>query len=165
MRHAPTALLVLVVLVGSAGLAADEPSPCSAPEYRQFDFWVGEWDVVNQARPDATPARSTITVEQKGCVIREEYRTPGGYSGTSLTFFDASAGAWHQTWIDNEGQPIFFDGDFDDGRLVVRSPDHRYRMIFTRLEDGSVRQQFDSSDDGGETWNVVFDGVYTRRPG
>jgi ketosteroid isomerase-like protein len=25
--------------------AASKPLPCSAPAYRQFDFWVGEWDV------------------------------------------------------------------------------------------------------------------------
>ena len=33
----------------------------------------------------------------------------------------------------------------------------------TPQEDGSVHQQFDGSKDGGENWNVLFDGIYTRR--
>jgi len=146
----------------ATSLAGAEP-PCSAAEHRQFDFWVGEWDVVNRARSDAPAARSNITLEQNDCVIREEYSTAGGYGGTSLTFYDTARGRWHQTWIDNQGQPVFFDGGFEGESLVVVSPDAKFRMIFTPQEDGSVRQQFDGSKDGGESWDVLFDGIYTRR--
>ena len=27
---------------------ASKPVPCSAPAYRQFDFWLGEWDVFEE---------------------------------------------------------------------------------------------------------------------
>ena len=29
----------------SAAAPAPKPKPCTAPEFRQFDFWVGTWDV------------------------------------------------------------------------------------------------------------------------
>ncbi len=41
------AFLFLVPLVCAAqdDSAASSAPPCSSAEYRQFDFWVGEWEV------------------------------------------------------------------------------------------------------------------------
>ncbi len=40
------AVLMLVVLAASNAFAApDKTLPCTSPEYRQFDFWIGDWDV------------------------------------------------------------------------------------------------------------------------
>ncbi len=27
------------------------PAPCADPEYRKFDFWVGEWNVTANGQP------------------------------------------------------------------------------------------------------------------
>ena len=32
-----------------------------------------------------------------------------------------------------------------------------------KQDDGTVRQLFEESKDGGKSWNVIFDGTYTRR--
>lgn len=57
-------------------------------------------------------------------------------------------------------------------RLEGRAPDdsepHRlviYRIRWTPLPDGRVRQLWASSADKGRTWSVAFDGTYRRRRG
>src|SRR6185503_6895953 len=74
-------------LATSLGQAAPPPAPCTAPENRQFDFWVGEWQVT---KPDGKAAgTNSITREYGGCVIHEHYATPKGYSGEGLNAYDA----------------------------------------------------------------------------
>jgi len=46
-----TAILVSVFCLASAWTAAQQapavapPNPCAAPEQRQLEFWVAEWDL------------------------------------------------------------------------------------------------------------------------
>lgn len=38
------------------------------------------------------------------------------------------------------------------------------RITWTPQEDGRVRQHWQMTNDGGKTWQVLFDGYYTRNP-
>lgn len=146
--------------------SATKPAPCTAPEHRGFDFWLGEWSVTNVAT-GASSARNRITAIQGGCAILEEYES-GAYSGTSLNYYDAGDGRWHQSWIDNQGQPLRIHGGLEDGSMVLRSDPGGengttiQRITWTPREDGSVRQHWEASKDGGATWGTVFDGIYRR---
>ena len=143
---------------------------CATPEYRQFDFWLGEWDVRSAGSPTAT-ASSRISSAQDGCVIIEEY-TAGGFTGISLSFYDSATQLWHQSWISNAGTASYLEGRFsDEGAMVLTDAELPVsvtvgtvnRVTWTPNADGSVRQFWETSADGGECWNVIFDGEYTRR--
>lgn len=152
------------VLAAPPAPAAEAPPPCSSPEHRRFDFWVGTWEVRGAARPEAPPGRNVISLEHGGCVLREDY-TNGAYSGTSLSFWDAGDGLWRQTWIDNRGQPLLLAGGWSGEALVMAGPEGaaaRDRITWTPNADGTVRQLWERSADGGATWTVAFDGLYTR---
>ncbi len=98
--------------------------PCNTPEFRQFDFWLGDWDVEAASAP-GTVSRNLITRAYDGCTVREEYTTPHGYAGTSLNFYDATRKVWHQTWIDNQGGGLFLEGGLrgrDDGPVDAHGP-------------------------------------------
>lgn len=141
---------------------APRPKPCASAEHRRFDFWEGTWDVENQLREGPT-GRNEIRLEQGGCVVREEY-TVGPYSGTSLSFYDVRARQWRQTWIDNQGQPLYLAGGWRDGAMVMTGPvgdTPTDRITWTPRDDGTVTQRWDKSEDGGETWKTAFDGLYT----
>jgi len=148
--------------------APTKQARCSAEEYRQFDFWVGDWNVTSVGR-DGKPRKShnRISRIQGGCAVLEEYDTQTGYSGISLNYFDAADSRWVQVWIDNQGQPIVQSGGIEDGSMVLRdeSADGRpqNRTTWTPRADGSVRQHWEQSKDGGKSWSTVFDGTYTRR--
>ncbi len=134
--------------------------PCNSSEHRAFDFWLGEWQVTTPSRPSWS-ATSSITLGNNGCSIHEHYVSQGGYTGNSINFYDATKKQWHQSWIDNQGGPLYLDGGYSDGRM--RLADASSRITWTLLEDGRVRQLWESTADEGKTWTVAFDGYYSRR--
>ncbi|HYE87943.1 MAG TPA: hypothetical protein VEA16_16380, partial [Vicinamibacterales bacterium] len=96
---------------------APPPAPfdCSAPEFRQFDFWVGEWDVrpnpetmkppagAPAPNPNRQPATNVITKIEGDCVIHEHWNDRQGSTGRSFNIYDRVKQQWHQTWVDNRG--------------------------------------------------------------
>ena len=69
---------------------------------RDFDFWVGDWEVTNQATGELA-GYNLIEIEIGGRVLVERYSTPGGFAGMSLNAYDAGSDRWHQCWMDSEG--------------------------------------------------------------
>lgn len=149
-------------------VAMMEPlKPCQAPEFRQFDFWLGDWNVESPASPGSV-SRNQITSINDGCAIRETYTTPTGYEGTSLNFYDAARKSWHQTWIDNQGGALYLEGGLQGEAMVLSTttdPQSVNRITWTPLDDGRVRQHWEATTDGGKTWTTVFDGFCSRREG
>jgi hypothetical protein len=162
-----TVLALLVLALMTPPSPAATPAPCSSPEHRQFDFWIGDWQVFT---PDGKLAgRNQITREYGGCVIHERYSTDHGYSGESLNAFDSTRGIWHQTWVDDAGLLLLLEGRWDGKSMILegQGPDakgvtRRQRITWTPATDGTLRQLWESADDGGG-WTVVFDGLYKRK--
>ena len=148
---------------------ARKPPSCeaSAP-HRQFDFWLGEWDVTAGGKQAGVNRISKILA---GCVLLEEWTGNGGSEGKSFNSYDGKAGQWVQNWVDRSGGNILARGGLRDGAMRLEGV-HTYgdghtelfRMTFTPNPDGSVRQHIEESKDDGKTWYVWFDGTYTRRP-
>jgi len=74
---------------------AEPPPACASDDHRAFDFWIGSCEVT-AAGQDQTSATNSISREHDGCVLREEYSTRGGYTGMSLSFYDASRKRGHE---------------------------------------------------------------------
>lgn len=149
------------------------PPPCSAAEHRQLDFWIGEWDVRGVKQPaGAPPSHSRIERVEGGCVIQEQYTTPGGYSGRSLNAYHPQRQQWEQFWVDNQGGVHHYVGHARDGNMFYEARGVHFagmpaagdvRMTFFRLAEGRVRQLGEQSSDGGKTWTTMYDLTYTRR--
>lgn len=141
--------------------------PCRhQPVYRQFDFWVGTWDVY---AGDNQAGTNTIEKSSEGCMLYESWQSASGGSGHSINYVDPATGEWVQVWMGSGGEPITGRGGLVDGAMrlvgehVLKSGERRpFRMTFTPGSDGSVRQFLEESTDGGETWSVWFDGRYVR---
>jgi hypothetical protein len=139
---------------------------CTAAEHRQFDFWIGEWDVMTGGQ---TAGRNRISADLKGCVIVEQWTAKSGGRGSSLNFYDRTTRTWHQAWIDEQGGALLLKGGLREGRMVLQSeplPDAKgvptvQRITWTPDKDG-LRQHWESSSDGGKTWTSVFDGRYVK---
>jgi hypothetical protein len=155
---------------------AEEPmqprqSPsCDAPEYRQFDFWLGDWDVTTPKGDVA--GRNTITRAADGCALHENWVGRGGFTGQSLNGWNRRSRQWQQTWLDSSGDRLDLVGAAEGGgmRLEGRVPHDTepgrtvmHRIRWTPLADGRVRQLWESSEDAGATWTIAFDGYYRRR--
>lgn len=142
--------------------------PCTVdPARRQFDFWVGTWDV---HAPDGSYAgRNAIEPVNDGCALVERWSGAGGSTGTSLTYYDPLTRTWRQYWVASNGSVIALEGTYNDrvlameGWLISKEGDRSpFRGAWSLLEDGRVRQRFEGSADGGQTWSLWFDGYYTR---
>ena len=166
--------LAAVVLATPSLLAAQEAAPavapkaCAAPEHRQFDFWIGDWEVTT---PDgASAGRNRIESILDGCALRESWTGVKGGSGNSYNAYDRQNGRWHQTWVDNGGLVLRLDGTFAAGRMILsgETRDSAGARVLNRITwqetaPGAVRQLWETSKDGGRTWSVAFDGRYRKR--
>ncbi len=146
--------------------------PCEHdPVYRQFDYWIGEWEVRPNGSPGAPPATNVVTKIHNGCVVLETWTAPG-QTGQSFNIYDRVSGKWHQTWVDSSGGLHQYAGDLVDGNMTYEGdiPAPRgqggrmhVRLAFFKQADGSVRQYSQRTPDGGKTWQVNYDLIYTRR--
>jgi hypothetical protein len=141
--------------------------PCRAtPEFRQFDFWIGEWTVKDPKRN--TAGTSSVQLILGSCVIFENW-TGAGSIGKSFNIYDGNDKKWHQTWTDDRGTFTHYIGSFTDGKMVLVADQPANgkpglaRMTFSRLPGGDVRQLGEASSDGGKTWTLSFDLIYSRR--
>ena len=144
-------------------------NPCNgSPEFRQFDFWIGEWDAKNAQ--GLTVGSSSIQLILSNCVIFENWNTPVN-SGKSFNVFNRNDKKWYQTWVDDKGNINHYTGTLIDGKMVMVgespnvTPRTLLRMTFSKLPDGSVRQLGESSTDDGKTWTQRYDFTYVRKPG
>lgn len=148
-------------------------TPCAfAPEARQFDFWIGSWDV--RTPQGDLAGTNEIRIGAGKCVLIESWKSTQGLPGQSLNFYDFVAKQWNQVWVDASGQVTRFQGSFTDGAMRLQGErDSRtgkptpVRMTLTPLPDGRVRQLGETTSDGGKSWAVEYDLYYTpaRRDG
>ncbi len=69
-------------------IAPSAPTPtCDSVEYRQFDFWIGRWSVVEGEQP---AGRNTIEPDLKRCALFESWTSVDGSRGRSINFYDRS---------------------------------------------------------------------------
>jgi hypothetical protein len=176
MIRIPLGALAVALLVGVEPSLPAEPTPkpaappdCTAPEHRQFDFWLGTWDVMQNDKPAGV---NRITSDLKGCVLVEQWTAASGGRGTSLNFYDRNDRSWHQTWIDQQGGALRLKGGLRGAHMVLESapaPDAKgvptvQRITWSPRSGGGLRQHWESSADGGKTWTTAFDGLYVRKP-
>lgn len=141
-------------------------TPCTDPEYRHFDFWLGEWDVTSAG--SSSSATNSISSEHGGCVVLEQYDA-GGFTGMSINFYDSNTKHWRQTWMSSAGAALYLKGGLDENGAMVMSDkglvesDTINRITWSANDDGSVRQHWETSTDDGTMWNTVFDGLYTKK--
>lgn len=147
--------------------APSKPLPCSAPAYRQFDFWLGEWDVFEEGGSTAE-ARASVTRIQNNCGLREQYEGTDGGSGESLSMYDPSTSEWQQTWLSSRGQIVFIHGTLQGEAMTLSGTDdsgggHRLVRGVWKPESGGVRETAERSSDDGKTWTPWFDLSFRKR--
>jgi hypothetical protein len=170
MKRFALSMLTLIVVWPAPAARAQGTAPhnCAGAEARQFDFWVGNWNVTVAGKQAGT---NEVTLEENGCVLHEHWTSSrGGSTGQSFNFFDRTISRWHQFWVDNGGNYLHLTGAYADGKLVLTGEapgaDGKpadQRLTFFQNADGSVRQLWETSADHGTTWQVAFDGLYRKR--
>ena len=144
---------------------SSQPPPCTAPEYHQFDFWLGDWDAFDVG---GTEKNAHLVVDRilEGCVIHEDYQGADGHKGQSFSLYDASRKVWHQTWVTNRGELLIIEGHFEAGEMVLSGSDlttaGQRRLVrgTWKPTEGGVRETAVTSTDAGKTWKPWFDIIF-----
>ena len=164
-----TILFVLLTAAPvAAGLFGQSPAPTPSPpvETRQFDFWIGEWEVTTANGKIA----GTNTIERiaNGRGLLEHWTGAAGGTGKSLNSYNAAKRQWQQFWVGGDGTVLELAGGLDAlGHMVLTGESGPARPMLNRITwtpnpDGTVRQHWEQSTDGGITWTTLFEGLYRR---
>lgn len=165
----PTFVLLLLVFWASA------QKPCSRPEYRQFDFWLGEWEAFGINGKKAGDSKISMLLDS--CVILEEWTSAGiqqglRFAGKSFNTWNAAKKQWQQTWVDNTGgSTAYTEGKYEANKIVFRTSPFAFskdtmavrQLSFFNLGPDKVRQLGEISKDNGIKWTVEFDLEYRRK--
>jgi hypothetical protein len=173
MRAHTRSLLLAAAVLASAVLDAHAApgaasSRCAAPEYRQFDFWAGDWDAYDADDMSKPAARVHVDPILDGCGLREDYRGTNGLVGQSLNTYDGVRKVWHQSWVTNRGQLLVLEGELRDGRMTLRATEATekgpvlWEGVWIPQGDGGVRETARISSDGGRTWKPAFDMLFRK---
>ena len=137
-------------------------------EHKQFDFWVGEWNVeTTQGQP---AGKNIIERMEQGCILMENWTGAAGGTGKSINFYNASTGKWRQTWVDSTGNVAEYEGEYKDGAMrfdgnpVINNGKKTLRRLTLSIQGPDrVRQLFEQSADDGKTWTTQYDLIYVRK--
>jgi tetratricopeptide (TPR) repeat protein len=147
--------------------AQNNATPCeSTAENRQFDFWVGAWDV--QTMDGQHAGDSKIQRILNGCALLENWEGSG--PGKSINSYNTARKQWQQLWVDAGGEVHEYAGGLVNGEMILEGPaaDHDgnksfRRMTFSRLSGGRVKQKGEISPDG-RVWSAEYELVYVPKP-
>lgn len=180
-------LLIPGMLVTAATVAADRPgaaarrassavatSACDSSEDRQFDFWLGDWRVID-AHSGRLVGFDRVRGRLRGCVIQQSltmltdlYRKPAlGYrmAGTSISRFDGQA--WLQMWADDQWGAIVMRGGPHAGDAmvltsIVPSRGRDVRLLWRKYPDGTLHILQYVAPAGSGKWTQYGDLIYLR---
>ena len=157
--------LLLLALISVAVSLANSQTPCSQEVYRQFDFWIGKWEV--KSSDGKTVGWNEVTRELDGCLLIEHWKGATGKTlGSSFNYYDIRDQQWHQLYLDNSGDAGAFpgmSGYFQNGKMVLLTDPKVKpldRWTWYQIAPGKVRQMAERSEDGGKTWSVFWDSTY-----
>lgn len=167
-------IILLLATITLPSLSQQNPlaRPCTLDSvYRQFDFWIGEWEVFGLNGKKAGDSKIELILDS--CIILENWTSAkGNYAGKSYNTYNAVTHQWQQTWVDNKGGSAeFLQGKASTGKIVFITnpqlqPDSTMqirRLSFFKIDDDKVRQFAEKSVDEGKTWSTEYDLEYRRK--
>ncbi len=149
------------------GILFGQTCPCCEGNYREFDFWVGSWKVLDSE--ENVVGTNEISIVEGKCVIQENWLGASGGTGVSMNYFNAADSTWNQVWVDNSGNPLVLKGRMEHGSMVMQSTPTMVngkmainQVSWTPNEDGTVLQEWVLIDEETQIKNLLFQGWYHK---
>ncbi|WP_411819499.1 hypothetical protein ABFZ85_11810 [Hyphococcus formosus] len=160
-------LIAATSIAMATSTMAQQPRPtCDAPIYSAFDFWLGDWVVTANDQP---AGKNTISKQENGCLLLEQWTSVNGSTGQSYNFVDPARENWRQVWV-SAGAVIDIEGGLDEsgamrleGTITTRTGDQApFDGVWTLRDDGNVKQHFRQFNPETDQWDDWFIGIYRK---
>ncbi len=172
-------ILIQPVIDGQQSLNKDSLD-CNSPESRQFNFWIGDWDIQQKIlNKDGswleTNAHTSVSSILNGCALEEHWEGDVKFfwngmdsiehmKGFSIRYFDSKKNEWNIHWLDNKNLQMGtgFTGNFKNGKgEFFRETNNANensisRITFSNFKKNSVHWDLSFSKDNGETWTTLW---------
>jgi hypothetical protein len=169
--------LLTLLFLSTAGFAqssGNPPNPCSAAQQKQFNFWVGEWDLTWPGQNGGASGHGTNSIKRilDQCIVQENFSSldASNLRGTSVSVYDLHSDHWKQTWVDNQGSYLDFVGAVKDGQMILQRDgtgrDGKkilQRMVWKNIGPSEFDWSWESSKDEGKTWQINWPIHYKRK--
>ncbi len=163
----------VLILSGLSFAQTKEEKPCSTAEGRQFDFWLGDWkaDWINKDGSHATGSNHVVSLFN-GCAIEENFDGAPGTDliGKSFSVYVPKEKIWKQTWVDNSGSYLDFEGKFENGKMILSRETIKeqgevilQRMVYYNIAANEFDWNWEISNDNGKTWKTRWHIHYQRK--
>jgi len=144
---------------------------CQMAEYRQLDFWVGDW-ALSWDNGDGTMGAGTNIISREGhgdCVITEKFDGSPSIplKGLSVSTYSKPHKLWRQTWVDNQGGYFALTGGVqEDGTFILnmeRLGDKGpfSRMVFEDIKRDSLVWRWQGkkleTDEWADAWVINYE--------
>ncbi|CAN5607513.1 hypothetical protein BH11ARM2_BH11ARM2_19430 [soil metagenome] len=148
------------------------PASVTLSTPQDLDFWVGDWKMASHSRnsydSDAFSegtATNKVVRNWEGKVIEEDFHSQG-FNGRSWSVFNPKTKRWSQTWVDDSGAYMLFEGGKVADKVILSStqgsPAKRQRMVFSKITPKSFTWEWEESRDGGKGWKLMWELKYER---
>ncbi|NNE58822.1 MAG: hypothetical protein HKN36_12010 [Hellea sp.] len=146
---------------------------CSDPEFRQLDFWVGEWDLTWDQRDGNIGQGTNIIVKNEfgDCVITENFDGAPSqhFKGMSVSTYSKPAKMWRQAWVDDQGGFYsLYGGPQENGTFKldmerINNQGPFRRMIWKNISEDSLDWHWQGKADEGAEWTDAWVIHYKRK--
>ena len=157
----------------AAAQSETPPEPCHEAEFRQLDFWVGEWDL-SWDQPDGSQGQGSNVITRApygNCVIMENFDGAPTlpFKGMSVSTYSKLVGEWRQTWVDDQGGYFsLHGGPQDDGTFILEMDRYDEKVPFLRMKwediaEDSLVWRWQQKEDADAEWTDRWVLNYSRR--
>lgn len=157
-------LLAMPALGHSRPLRQSPPAAtCSGPEFHQFDFWLGRWQVFGPT--NKLSANVTVSSELGGCALIETW-TPlsakNGHGGRGMSTYNTANQKWEYFWIASNAYTSYWTGELhgQSMQFTAMGPSAGAAAMrhwnMTLMPDGRIQEQAFFSQDNGKTWKSQY---------
>ena len=164
-------LLTLLTLAPPAAAQAPQTPPCTGPEYRTLDFWVGDW-IAEDEKGNRIGTNRITRNEYGDCVITEHFKMDDGtLTGHSVSTYRPGLKQWRQNWVDDQngyfdlvGGPVTGQDHvfyFENKRVVEKQP--YQRMIWQDVKPNDFIWRWQKRTKPDEAWTDSWVIHYRRK--
>jgi hypothetical protein len=161
-------LLVSMIFINLAlGQQPGSQNPCTVPETKQFDFWIGDWDLTWN---DSLHGTNHVERIMESCTVQENFYDPKlKYSGKSWSVYSPVRKQWQQTWVDTQGGYISLTGGMVGDSMVLTTPERVTpkgkmisRMVFYNIKKDSFDWSWETFVPERTAWTANWKIHYER---